>query len=292
MRSLEQQIKMLLYDKMKRKIEILEIEEGNTSPPQSIAKKQVTQSKRWCFTYNNYPVEILEQIVASFEKLEILYIIGKEVGENGTPHLQGYIETPTRCRPTSFGLPKQIHWEKCKGSRADNIKYCSKDGNYVHSTQFKPRKPLKLIDPTYWWEQEILQIIEGEPDERTIYWYWSSAGKVGKTQFCKYLSVKHGAIPVGGKGADVRNAVVEYKKATGETPELCVFPIPRSYNTEYLSYEALENVKDMYFYSGKFEGAAICGACPHLFVFANEPPNRYKCSEDRWVVVQIDAEVK
>ena len=268
---------------MKRKVETLEIEEGNTRPPQ----KQVTQSKRWAFTYNNYPVEILEQLVATFEKLSVLYIIGKEVGAEGTPHLQGYIETPKRCRPSCFNLPKQIHWEKCKGSREDNVVYCSKDGDYVNSTQLRPRPPLKLIDPTYEWEKEILQIIQTEPDERTIHWYWSQNGGVGKTQFCKYLTVKHGALPISGKGADVRNAIVEYNKAQGTTPELCVFPIPRSYNTEYLSYEAFENIKDMYFYSGKYEGAAICGRCPHLFVFANTRPEMHKCSPDRWRVVEI-----
>lgn len=272
----------------KRKVEILEIGGSGNTSTEPRKKKQIAQSKRWCFTYNNYPVEILGQIVATFEKMNVLYIIGKEVGEQGTPHLQGYIESPKRCRPSAFSLPTKIHWEKCKGDRAENIKYCSKDGDYVHSTQFRPRKALKLIDPTYWWEQEILQIIRDEPDDRTIFWYWSEGGKVGKTQFCKYLTAKHGAVPIGGKGADVRNAVVEYLLAMGETPDFCVFPIPKSYNTEYLSYEGLENVKDMYFYSGKFHGAAICGPCPHLFVFSNEPPKLYKCSEDRWVVVQID----
>jgi len=272
---------------MKRAVEQIETGGSGNTSTEPLKKKQVTQSKRWCFTYNNYPVEILEHIVETFEKLKVLYIIGKEVAESGTPHLQGYIEAPKKLRPSQLGLPKCMHWEKCKGSRADNVQYCSKDGKYVNSPMLKPRPALKLIDPNYEWEKEILQIIKEEPDERTIYWYWSRAGCVGKTQFCKYLTVKHGAIPISGKGADVRNAIIEYTKAHGETPELCVFPIPRSYNTEYLSYESLENIKDMYFYSGKYEGGAVCSTCPHLFVFANEPPQLSKCSPDRWKVVEI-----
>lgn len=275
---------------MKRKIEQIEIvEEGNTSTS-SIGKKQIVQSKRWCFTWNNYKIDSVEQIEQIFDKLSILYIIGKEVGESGTQHLQGYIETPKKLRPTQLGLDKAIHWEKCKGSRADNVEYCSKDGDFVCSRILKPRRKLKLITPDYDWEKEILRIIEDEPDERTIHWYWSRTGNMGKTQFCKYLTVKHGAIPVSGKGADVRNAVVEYSKKHGDTPELVVFPIPKSYNTDYLSYESLENIKDMYFYSGKYEGGAVCGPCPHLFVFANEPPQLTKCSADRWKVFEIGKE--
>ena len=263
---------------------------GNTKPQSDeviTKKKRISASKTWCFTWNNYTEENMEQMEQAFKKHDLAYIIGKEIGELGqTPHLQGYCAAATKFRWSELALPCQIHWEKCKGTQQQNIAYCSKDGDYVLHKLKLPRT-LKLINPTYDWEQDILKIIEEEPDERTIYWYWSREGGIGKTQFCKYLTVKHGALPLSGKGADVRNGIVEHTKKHGETPELCVFPIPRSYDTHYLSYEALENIKDMYFYSGKYEGAAICGPCPHLIVFANEPPALDKCSADRWQVVEI-----
>jgi len=102
--------------------------------------------------------------------------------------------------------------------------------------------------------------------------------------------VKYGAIALSGKGNDVRNGVVNYMKENGQTPELVVFPIPRSHNVDYVSYEALENIKDMYFYSGKYEGGMVCGNCPHLIVFANQPPDTFKCSMDRWKIVNIDSD--
>ena len=226
----------------------------------------------------------------AFEKACYNYVIGKEIApETGTPHLQGYVTSGSRgdkWRWSELKLCKEIHWEKRKFPEHYNIKYCMKDGDFTIRGLKLPRE-LKLITPSYSWEQEILEIINKEPDDRTIYWYWSREGNMGKTCFCKYLTVTHGAIPLAGKGADVRNGIVEYTKKNGETPDLCVFPIPRSYDTTYLSYEALENIKDMYFYSGKYEGAAICGPSPHLIVFANEPPHLEKCSADRWAVVEI-----
>ena len=87
----------------------------------------------------------------------------------------------------------------------------------------------------------------------------------------------------------MRNGVVEYSKRNdGDTPEFVIYPIPRSYAAEYVSYEAIESVKDMFFYSGKYEGGAICGNCPHVLVFANHPPDTSKMSIDRWNIVQID----
>lgn len=261
------------------------------SPP----TKQISPAKRWCFTYhlkeNNPLSSIVPENAMSYDFIKIIdenckvAIIGKELGERGeTPHLQGYIEFHTKKRPFSLGLDKTIRWEKARGNKQSNFDYCKKEGFLV----FSKGVPLaiKLISPDFDWEQEILTIIGQEPDDRTIYWYWG-VGNLGKTSFCKYLTVKHGAIALGGKGADMRNGVVEYSKTNGSTPELVLINVPRSFDCEYISYEGIENVKDMYFYSGKYEGGMVCGANPHVFVFANEPPNINKLSGDRWVIKEI-----
>ena len=269
---------------------------GNTKTP---LKKQISPAKRWCFVLNNYTQEEIDYIVPLCHEEGNKCIISKEVGKKcGTPHLQGFIEFHTKKRPMSvFSETNRINWRLSKKSATDyhQTEYCAKDykDNLDELLVFfglpKPRRPLKVINPDRPFQEEILEIVQGEPCDRKIFWYFGEGG-IGKTQFCKYLSHIHGAICLSGKGADVRNGVCEYLKTNGDTPELVLFPIPRSYNTEYLSYEALENIKDMYFYSGKYEGGMINGNPPHLIVFANEPPDISKMSKDRWMIFHIDNE--
>ncbi len=273
---------------------------GNTKTPptsqktaEEIAekKKQISPAKRWCFTVNNYDFEMVKEISSIVPELCDVYIVAKEVGKKGTPHLQGYVEFKEKCRPRNIfkNNINKFHWEKAKGNRNANFVYCNKDGNLLMAAGHKLRRPVKILtyDQLRKWQTEIIDIINQEPDDRTIYWYWSKKGNVGKTTFCKYLTMKHEALPLAGKGADVRNGIVEYVKTYNDTPELVVFPIPRSYNSEYLSYEALENIKDMYFYSGKYEGKPICGNPPHLIVFSNHPPDTSRMSVDRWKIMEI-----
>lgn len=267
-------------------------EGGNTITPSPLIKsdkKRISAAKKWAFTWNNYPENWLALLAPVLEDQE--WIAGYEIGESGTPHIQGFVEFTSKVRPVGYkGAPKAIHWEICKGDRASNVKYCSKDGNVVKESTIKVPRTIKFPEMDLWWEKELLEIIETEPDDRTIYWYWSDAGNLGKTTFTKYLCVKHEACLLSGKGADVRNGAMTWKKDKGSYPNLCVFPIPRSFNSDYLSYEAIENVKDACFYSGKYEGGTVCDPCPHLLVLANFPPDESKMSYDRWVVKNVDPE--
>lgn len=250
----------------------------------SITKsKQISPSKRWCFTLNNYTDEEISSIVPLFNKECSVGFFSKEVGASGTPHLQGYVEFKEKCRPAGKATSR-IWWTKAKGSKADNISYCKKQENLFWSKGIP--LPVRVILPDYEWEKEILEIIELPPDDRSIYWYYGVGG-IGKTAFCKYLTVKHGAICLGGKGADMRNGVVEYVKYNGDTPRVVLINLPRTFNIDYVSYEGIENVKDMYFYSGKYEGGMICGNPPHVIVFANDLPDEDKLSEDRWKIRNI-----
>ena len=40
--------------------------------------------------------------------------------------------------------------------------------------------------------------------------------------------------------------------------------VPQGRHQKYVSYEAPENIKDIYFYSGKYEGGMICEPPCHL----------------------------
>lgn len=89
----------------------------------------MTISKRWCFTLNNYDETELVSLRQSLSQKEIRYaIFGKEVGDSGTPHLQGYLSS-TKAKRLS-GVKKLVgdraHVEVAKGDERQNRSYCSK----------------------------------------------------------------------------------------------------------------------------------------------------------------------
>lgn len=59
------------------------------------------------------------------------WIVGKEVGESGTPHLQGYamFANPVRFSHLKSSWPR-AHLERAKGNAKQNYVYCSKDGDF------------------------------------------------------------------------------------------------------------------------------------------------------------------
>lgn len=85
-----------------------------------------------CFTLNNYTEDELHHIECAPHKY---LIIGKEVGESGTPHLQGYIELEKRMRLRAVKklLGPRTHFEARKGTAQQAADYCKKDKNYTES---------------------------------------------------------------------------------------------------------------------------------------------------------------
>lgn len=265
-------------------------EEGNTIPPPlSLKKKQISPSKRWCFTYNNYPDDWKNIIVPTLDKCA-LYSIGEEIGETGTPHLQGYIEFNVKVRPLSVLKIKEIHWEKCKGSKIENLNYTQKEGKFIQNFT---SNYIEEIDKFYDWQKLILNILSQEPDNRTIHWIWEPNGCAGKTIFQKYVFTHlEDVVVLSGKGSDMKNGIVSYYNLNNKLPKIVLINIPRC-SKDFVSWAGIEEIKDMFFYSGKYEGGMICGASPHLVCFANcEIPVNYetgekKLSEDRFKIYKI-----
>lgn len=79
---------------------------GNTISP---TVKQISPAIKWCFTLNNYTIENCSSIVLKVQRSCKFAIVGKEIGEGGTPHLQGYVEFKTKVRPISVFNMKSIH---------------------------------------------------------------------------------------------------------------------------------------------------------------------------------------
>lgn len=78
--------------------------------------------KSWVFTINNYTEEDIEWL----KSLEVSALtVGKEIGDNETPHLQGFITWKRAYKLTGLKkLHKKAHWEPAKAIDAAN--YCRK----------------------------------------------------------------------------------------------------------------------------------------------------------------------
>ena len=262
-------------------------ESGNTITDSPSRKKQISPCKRWCFTLNNYTSEHIDVFKFHSSKYKKC-IIGEEIGESGTPHLQGFIKFTTKLRPLSLFKELGCHWEKARGTDNENLKYCSKDNKVCFSCGFPtPRKPLACENNFRPWQVPLNNMAEVDPDDRTIVWIRGVNGNEGKTTYCKYLHRAYGAICLGGKSADMKNGIIQYIAENGDPPSFIVVNLPRSFNSDYLSYTGLEEVKDMFFYSGKYEGGMVDGNPPHLWIFSNELPDISMCSSDRWLIYDI-----
>lgn len=99
--------------------------------------KTITKKRNFAFTYNNYTEENVESLKKYFNEKKVKYFIfGREVGEKGTPHLQGFISLKNATSLNS--LVKQCHKINCKkiyikfaiAAAIRNFLYCSKDENF------------------------------------------------------------------------------------------------------------------------------------------------------------------
>ncbi len=257
-------------------------EGGNTISP----SVRISPAKAWCFTWNNYTEDDIGSMVPRFQELAKKYYFAKEVGESGTPHLQGTVEFKKKIRPLSLRLSPSIHWEKRKGTWDQSVAYCQKDDGEKYQHGFKPKRPLKPLACElimFPWQQSVLDMVQREPDDRTIVWIWEDLGAVGKTTFLKYLMRFEEAIPLEGKKADC------LMMAHQNESEIYIMDLERSIE-QFVSYAAIEKVKNGCFMSGKYEGGIVNRNCPHMVIFANFPPERTKLSLDRWDVYKINGD--
>lgn len=253
------------------------VENGNTN----LSTPNETASKAWCFTLNNPKPEDINNLCAFCSAHCEIWVFQKEKGnETGTEHLQGFIKLKSKNR---FSWLKKhgasgAHWEKCRNEKA-SIDYCMKSETALGEFWGNIKKPdvLRTITELYEWQQEIVDIIKAPIDDRKIYWFWEKKGNIGKTALCKFLSHHYGAIPLEGK----KNDILAFASAH---PSNCyVWDISRS-NEMFVSYDAIEKIKNGYYMSGKYEGAFVNTNPPHLIIFANFPPKQSALSDDRWVI--------
>nr|WAE42397.1 MAG: replication associated protein [Cressdnaviricota sp.] len=85
----------------------------------------MSRSRDFCFTLNNYTSDEYDAVLLWDCKY---LVVGKEVGESGTPHLQGFVcfaQAKTLSAVRRLGA--RFHWESRKGTHLQASAYCKKD---------------------------------------------------------------------------------------------------------------------------------------------------------------------
>lgn len=176
------------------------------------------KSKYWVFTVNNPTPEeeksLTATVVAAGSKITYL-VFGRERGDSGTPHLQGYLELRNRVRlPSVKSLPGlgRAHLERRRGSADEADAYCRKEdpapfsvgviskgqGHRSDLEQIKSKidegkSQLEIADQhfTQWVQYrrsfEAYRELKHPPKDRfdlRVYVLWGDAG-TGKTRYAR-----------------------------------------------------------------------------------------------------------
>ena len=237
------------------------------------------QAKKYFFTYHLQNDESFE---LAFKKLEGLqyhcekFIWGEEYGKSGkTPHIQGAFILKYKMRALTIQnnfFTNTVHIMKLKNWNCA-FNYCSKEGFKI-ITNVKLPEPTKILcnSQLFQWQISITKILDtGFIDDRKIYWLYGSQG-CGKTSFMKYLVVKYNFIILNGSSSNMKNGIIEYVKKNNVYPKYICSNIGYDKDLNKISYSGYEDIKDMSFYSGKYEGGMICTNPCFLIIFANHQP--------------------
>lgn len=102
---------------------------GGPTGPDELGK-MAPRGINWAFTWNNYNEDVV-QYLQSLSSSVVYLIAGREVGENGTPHLQGFVRFAQQKTLLSVKriLNGDPHLEIARNVPA-SIAYCKKDGDF------------------------------------------------------------------------------------------------------------------------------------------------------------------
>lgn len=267
-----------------------DLEVGNTRTKSSTlkeVKKQVNQYKFWCFTIfkkNRDQFSLFEAL----KKISVKYIFQLEkCPTTGSLHYQGCFTAKKKMRITE--VKKHLgegHYEKSESIAVET--YCAKKESRVEGPWEWPYKyrgeDIINDQQLYTWQKDVLTIIKKKADTRKIYWFWENEGNVGKSSLAKYICWHLNGVLVGGARKDIGYAITQIEPV----PEpIYIFDIPRC-QMNHVSYAGIEQLKNGLFFNGKYESGMYMGPIPHILIFANNPPDMTKLSEDRYKIICLN----
>lgn len=262
------------------------------------------------FTINNYTDDDIKKLDQLHRSKGVLRMSAQtEVGEGGTPHIQGFIRYNGNVPDWHKKVSHRAHFEHPQ-SESRCMNYCRKTESHdgIHRW-FKDEKPQskkrdfkealleaseraktkrrKKVGEPEWkdWQQEIIDLKDKEPEERTIYWYWSEEGNIGKSFLKRYLVVNDLAWSVNGGRGDFLHSICN-QFIHLEDAKYVIIDIPRNQGNR-ISYSALEDLSNGLINTTKYDSNVVHLPDVHKVVFANSPPDMSAMSADRFVIRKI-----
>lgn len=110
-------------------------------PPKKRQKLVQLRTRFWCWTLNNYDDVDIDEVKTLGQSDAIRYmVVGREKGEKGTPHLQGYteFEKPLTMAPAKALIGEHCHLEPRRGTGKQASTYCKKDGDWTEYGVLSP----------------------------------------------------------------------------------------------------------------------------------------------------------
>jgi len=199
-----------------------------------------TKSRRFVFTINN-PTEDDHQTVADFLDSErVVYgIVGREVGEGGTPHLQGFcvLAAPQRFSFLTTHLCSRAHLEVAKAKSQTAADYCKKEGDFDEYGQLPDAQGRRSDIDLF---KDWVTSQSSRPSEREV-------ARAFPGLYLRYRSAIMGLVehlsphPVFGGGDDLRGWQHELDAILDEEPDdrsiyFCVDPDGNSGKSWFVRY--------------------------------------------------------
>lgn len=238
-------------------------------------------SRNTCFTLNNYT----EEEYKSITNWDCKYlIVGKEVGEQGTPHLQGYVEwNGSKRLSTLKKINGRIHWENRKGTAKQAADYCKKENNFFEKGELSiqgKRTDLQIVGEKVINKIPIREIAQEHPDvfikyhkgiqrlkevlytDRTecpeVHWRWGASG-TGKTRFCIERHPNH----------YIKDGTIWWD-GYEQQEAIIIDDFDGRWN-----YRDLLRLLDRYKYQGQTKGGYIKINSPFIYITCEYPPEHF-----------------
>lgn len=167
--------------------------------------------------------------------------------------------------------------------REEHSNICAKFPGYV-SSYVNDRVSMGIKVPSYQlyqWQADLHRKLILSPDPRKITFVVDPVGNKGKTWYALYYCQLHdnAQVLVMGPQRDMAHVL-------NVTSRVVFVDCTRS-KVELLNYDFLENVKNGYVFSPKYDSHIKRMLTPHLVVMMNQMPDMARLSPDRYDIVEL-----